>query len=238
LHVGLEMAEALRARDIPVTVVEQLPQVLSTVDADLAKLVEVELVAHDVQVVTGTTIRQIERCEAGVTVRGSRADASTFTATADLVLVVVGVRPETELARTAGVQLSAKDSIWVDRQMRTGVPHIYAGGDCVHTYHRLLDKDIWLPLGSTAHKQGRVAGENAAGGDRTFAGTLGTQVVKVFDLVATRTGLREHEASTNGFAPISHRSVADDHKAYYPGATPIHITVTGDTRTGKLPAPR
>jgi NADPH-dependent 2,4-dienoyl-CoA reductase/sulfur reductase-like enzyme len=118
--------------------------------------------------------------------------------------------------------------------MRTGVPHIYAAGDCVHTYHRLLDRDIYLPLGSTAHKQGRVAGENATGGDRTFAGTLGTQVVKVFDLVATRTGLREDEASAHGLAPVSHRSVADDHKAYYPGATPIHITVTGDAGTGKL----
>ena len=200
----------------------------------LAALVKTELVAHGVRVVTGTAIGQIEREQRGLRVRGSQADGSPFTATVDLVLVVVGVKPETELARTAGVRLSTRDSIWVDRRMRTSVAHVYAAGDCVHTYHRLLDSDIYLPLGSTAHKQGRVAGENAASGDRTFAGSLGTQVVKVFDLVATRTGLREHEARAYGFEPVSHRTAADDHKAYYPGATPIHITVTGDARTGQL----
>jgi len=102
-----------------------------------------------------------------------------------------------------------------------------------HTYHRLLDADAYLPLGSTAHKQGTVAGENAAGGDRLFAGSLGTQVVKVFDVVAARTGLRDHEAVAHGLHPVSTLTVADDHKRYYPGARPIHIKVTGDQTTGR-----
>jgi NADPH-dependent 2,4-dienoyl-CoA reductase/sulfur reductase-like enzyme len=118
--------------------------------------------------------------------------------------------------------------------MRTNVPGIFAAGDCVHTYHRVLGADSYLPLGTTAHKQGTVAGENAVGGERVFAGSLGTQVVKVFDLVAARTGLREHEAAAGRFTPVSTTAVADDHKAYYPGARPITVTVTGDIRTGRL----
>jgi NADPH-dependent 2,4-dienoyl-CoA reductase/sulfur reductase-like enzyme len=153
----------------------------------------------------------------------------------DLVLVVVGVRADTELAAAAGAQLGFKGAIEVDTGMRTSLPDIYAAGDCVITHHRLLGT-TWLPLGTTAHKQGRVAGENALGGDRHFAGSLGTQVVKVFDLVAARTGLREHEAlgADQGWAPATTASTPDDHKAYYPGATPIAIRVTGDSRTGRL----
>jgi len=103
----------------------------------------------------------------------------------------------------------------------------------VVTHHRLLGT-TYLPLGTTAHKQGRVAGENALGGSARYAGSLGTQVVKVFDLVAARTGLREHEAVTAGYRPGTSQSSPDDPKAYYPGAQPISIRVTGDLDTGRL----
>jgi NADPH-dependent 2,4-dienoyl-CoA reductase/sulfur reductase-like enzyme len=243
-YLGLEMAEALTTRGLRVTVVEQLPQVLATVDPALAALVADELARHHVEVHTGTTVTAIEpnTDPAGgrLTVTGHATDnatgdtASRFGRTVDLVLVVVGVRPDTALAQTAGITLGARGAIGVDRHMRTNVPAIFAAGDCVHTYHRILNADTYLPLGTTAHKQGTVAGENAVGGERVFAGSLGTQVVKVFDLVAARTGLREHEAAAAGFTPVSTTTVADDHKAYYPGAKPITITVTGDTRTGRL----
>jgi NADPH-dependent 2,4-dienoyl-CoA reductase/sulfur reductase-like enzyme len=221
-YIGLEMAEALRTRGLAVTVVEQLPQVLSTVDADLAALVADELVRHQVEVVTDTTVTAITRDDGRLTVAGriSTDGAAVFRRTADLVLVVVGVRPDTALAETAGTALGERGAIAVDRRMCSSVPHIYAAGDCAHTYHRLLDLDTYLPLGSTAHKQGTVAGENAVGGDRLFAGSLGTQVVKVFDLVAARTGLRDHEAAIHGLHPVSTRTVADDHKRYYPAPTP------------------
>ncbi len=128
-----------------------------------------------------------------------------------------------------------KGAIVVDEAMRTNLPDVFAAGDCVHTHHRLLGL-TWLPLGTTAHKQGRVAGENAVGGEDRFAGSLGTQVVKVFDLVAARTGLREHEAAgaDRGWTPASTTSSPDDHKAYYPGATPVHIRITGDLASGRL----
>jgi NADPH-dependent 2,4-dienoyl-CoA reductase/sulfur reductase-like enzyme len=117
--------------------------------------------------------------------------------------------------------------------MRTGLPDIYAAGDCVITHHRLLG-ETYLPLGTTAHKQGRVAGENAAGGHREFAGSLGTQVVKIFDQAAARTGLRDHEARPAGFDPVTVAWEADDHKAYYPGSHRIHMRFTGDRATGRL----
>ena len=237
-YIGLEMAEALRARGLRVTVVEQQQQVLPTVDEDLARLVTDELNRHDVDVHTGVAITAIDRTyERQLRVTGkptADADDPSFTTTVDLVLVVVGVRPDTTLAQTAHVDLGVRGAIAVDRQMRTSVDGIWAAGDCVHTYHRVLDTDAYLPLGSTAHKQGTVAGENALGGQRSFAGSVGTQVVKVFDLVAARTGMREAEATHAGFTPASHRVVADDHKAYYPGARPITITVTGDATTGHL----
>jgi len=152
---------------------------------------------------------------------------------ADLVLVVTGVRPETALAVSAGASRGARGAIAVDRSMRTGLPDVYAAGDCVITYHRLL-VETYLPLGTTAHKQGRVAGENAAGGHREFAGSLGTQVVKVFDQAAARTGLRDHEAAAAGFDPVTVSFQADDHKAYYPGSHKISMRFTGDRATGRL----
>jgi NADPH-dependent 2,4-dienoyl-CoA reductase/sulfur reductase-like enzyme len=117
--------------------------------------------------------------------------------------------------------------------MRTNLPDVFAAGDCVVTYHRLLG-ETYLPLGTTAHKQGRVAGENALGGNREFAGSLGTQVVKVFDLVAARTGLRDHEAVAGGFEPVTVGAEADDHKAYYPGSNRVEMRYTGDRQTGRL----
>jgi NADPH-dependent 2,4-dienoyl-CoA reductase/sulfur reductase-like enzyme len=149
------------------------------------------------------------------------------------VLVVVGVRPETALAAEAGARLGVRGAIAVDPGMRTGLPDIFAAGDCIITHHRLLGA-TYLPLGTTAHKQGRVAGENALGGNRQFAGSLGTQVVKVFDQAAARTGLRDHEARPAGFDPITVESTADDHKAYYPGSHRITMRVTGDRATGRL----
>ena len=156
-----------------------------------------------------------------------------MTALADLVLVVVGVRPDTGLAAAAGATLGVRGAIAVDRRMQTGLPDVLAAGDCVVTHHRLLG-ETYLPLGTTAHKQGRVAGENALGGHREFAGSLGTQVVKIFDQAAARTGLRDHEAAAAGFDPVTIESEADDHKAYYPGSHRIAMRVTGDRATGQL----
>jgi len=236
-YVGLEMAEGLSARGLAVTQLERLPEVLPTVDGELGALVRAQLESHGVTVHTGTDVKAIARADAGAPER-LRVDAVTaggepVTVHAGLVLVVTGVRPETGLAASAGADLGARGAIHVDKAMRTGLPGVYAAGDCVITHHRLLG-ETYLPLGTTAHKQGRVAGENAAGGHRQFAGSLGTQVVKVFDQAAARTGLRDHEAAAAGFDPVTVAFEADDHKAYYPGSHKIAMRFTGDRATGRL----
>jgi NADPH-dependent 2,4-dienoyl-CoA reductase/sulfur reductase-like enzyme len=236
-YIGLEMADALTVRGLRVTQMEQLSDVLPTVDPQLGALVHAELASHGVEVLTGTTVQAISTAPAGgsgrLQVQAAAADGTAVTRIADMVLVVVGVRPETALAAEAGAALGARGAIAVDPGMRTGLPDIYAAGDCVITHHRLLGQ-TYLPLGTTAHKQGRVAGENALGGNRQFAGSLGTQVVKIFDQAAARTGLRDHEAAAAGFDPVTTETAADDHKAYYPGSHRITIRATGDRTTGQL----
>jgi NADPH-dependent 2,4-dienoyl-CoA reductase/sulfur reductase-like enzyme len=236
-YVGLEMADALVSRGLHVTQIEQLPEVLATVDAELGALVRAEMAAQGVEVLTTTTARQISRASstgpARLRVEAQTASGETVERMADIVLVVTGVRPDTELAAAAGAALGVRAAIQVDRAMRTGLPDVLAAGDCAVTHHRLLG-DTYLPLGTTAHKQGRIAGENALGASRQFAGSLGTQVVKIFDQAAARTGLRHHEAAAAGFDAITTQSGADDHKAYYPGSHRITMRVTGDRRTGQL----
>jgi NADPH-dependent 2,4-dienoyl-CoA reductase/sulfur reductase-like enzyme len=235
-YVGLEMADALIVRGLTVTQIEQLPDVLATVDAELGALVHAELAAQGVEVLTSTTARQISRTSTGpgrLRVEAQTAAGETISRTADIVLVVTGVRPDTELAAAAGASLGVRGAIQVDPGMQTGLPDVLAAGDCVVTHHRLLG-ETYLPLGTTAHKQGRIAGANALGASRQFAGSLGTQVVKIFDQAAARTGLRHDEAAAAGFDPITVQSEADDHKAYYPGSHRITMRVTGDRASGRL----
>jgi len=235
-YIGLEMAEALTTRGLAVTQIEQLPQVLPTVDHELGALVHAELAGHGVTVRTGNTVQRIGQDFNGQA-RRLRVDATTAGEAvheiADMVLVVTGVRPDADLAASAGAALSVKGTIAVDRGMHTNLPDVFAAGDCVVTHHRLLG-ETYLPLGTTAHKQGRIAGENALGGSREFAGSLGTQVVKIFEQVAARTGLRDVEAAAAGFDPVTVQTEADDHKAYYPGSHRITMRVTGDRATGRF----
>ena len=236
-YIGLEMADALTVRGLKVAQMEQLPEVLPTVDPQLGALVQAELATHGVEVLTGTAVQAIRRAAPGepgrLYVEAVTADGEKVGRAADMVLVVVGVRPETALAATAGARLGVRGAIAVDRGMRTALPAVFAAGDCVVTHHRLLG-ETYLPLGTTAHKQGRVAGENALGGHREFPGSLGTQVVKIFDQAAARTGLRDHEAAAAGFDSVTIAAEADDHKAYYPGSHRIAMRFTGDRATGRL----
>ncbi len=229
-YIGLEMAEALRMRGLAVTVVEQLPSVLPTVDPELGTLVREELERNGVVVRNGVTVTRVEDDGERLAVLGDPG----FRTTADLVLVVVGVKPDVTLAQTAGVTVGSRGALQVNRRMETNLPDVFAAGDCVVTYHRLLETDTYIPLGTTAHKQGRIAGENAVGGDRTFEGSLGTQVVKVFELAVARTGLRDGEANAAGFEPLTGESRWYDHKVYYPGAHQITARVTGEVGSGRL----
>lgn len=230
-YIGIEMADALVSRGLETTLVEAAPTVLQTVDPSLGVIVADELAAHGVQVRCNVLVESIATAAGGrLSIRGS----SDFSATVDLVVVAVGVKPATELAQTAGIVLGQRGAIAANQRMETSVADIYSAGDCTETWHRLLGRPDYIPLGTTAHKQGRVAGENAVGGDALFAGTLGSQVLKVCDRVAGRTGLRASEAIAEGFDALTIEETCWDHKAYYPHAERIHLRLTGDRRTGRL----
>ncbi len=229
-YIGMEMADALTLRGLAVTVVEFFDTVLTTFDDVLGREVAAELHRHGVNVVTGTAIEAIRRVDEGQRISGSAG----FDLRADMVLVSVGAKPCVDLAVNAGISTGFKGAIQVNSRMQTNLSDIYAAGDCVVTRHRLIHDDVYLPLGTTAHKQGRVAGENAADGDREYAGSLGTQAVKIFDLVAARTGFRDDEAAGAGFDPFTDDFETWDHKVYYPGAQKLRIRMTGDRRTGRL----
>jgi NADPH-dependent 2,4-dienoyl-CoA reductase/sulfur reductase-like enzyme len=228
-YIGLEMADALTRRGLRVTVVGRSASPLPTVDAELAALIQEELERHGVTPINSTAIATIEASPSGVTVQGPG-----FCQTAGIAIVAPGVQPASELAAAAGIRLGAAGAVAVDRFMRTNCEDVFAAGDCGETWHRVLGRNAYLPLGTTAHKQGRVAGENMVGGHRQFPGSLGTQVVKVFELAVARTGLRDVEAARAGFSPLTAESTLWDHKAYYPGARELRIRVTGDRTSGRL----
>lgn len=229
-YIGVEMADALIHRGLSVTLLQHGPSLLRAVDPAIGAEVALELRRHGARVITGVNIRSFETQGQSVLVRAEGG----LQETADLVLVAAGVQPVSALAREAGIAVGEWGAIRVTRAMETNIADIFAAGDCVETYHQLLSRPAYLPLGTTAHKQGRVAGENAVGGKRLFEGSLGTQVVKVFDLAVAGTGLTESAALHEGYSPLVADIRVPHHKAYYPGAHELHLRLIGDLPTGKL----
>ena len=229
-YIGLEMADALTHRGIEVTVASRTKTVLATVDSEFGEAVGQDLEHHGVAVSTNVEAQRIVQVGDHLHISGSEG----FEQDCELVLIAVGVKPNAALGFEAGLQTGEKGALLTNRKMESGVPDVYVAGDCAETWHRLLNRHTYLPLGTTAHKQGRTAGENAMGGRREFAGFLGTQVVKIFDRVVARTGLRQDEAAREGFQPFTVESTVNDHKACYPRATPLRARVTGDLATGRL----
>jgi NADPH-dependent 2,4-dienoyl-CoA reductase/sulfur reductase-like enzyme len=229
-YISMEMADALTRRGLSVSVLARSGSILKAVDAELGKMIRLELDKHGVRVIDRVGVTSIGQEGKNLVLR-NRAEVFLR---ADLVLVATGARPETELAQGAGISTGIHGAIEVAPTMETNVPDIYAAGDCVETRHRMIKSPTYMPLGTTAHKQGRVAGENAAGGRAEFEGSLGTQVVKIFDLVVARTGLRDQEAIREDFDPLTIDSESWDHKVYYPGATKVRIRITGDRETHRL----
>ena len=228
-YIGLEMADAFIKKGMAVTLMQSPSEVLKTLDPDMGALIRAELEAKGVCVITGQPVRRISRKGEDLVVQSFAGDTE-----ADMVLVATGARPSTELALTAGIGQGAGNAIEVDRHLATKVADVWAAGDCVQTWHRILERYVYMPLGTTAHKQGRVAGENMLGGNCEFHGSLGTQVVKVFDQVAARTGLLEKEAAKAGFDPLTVSLTTWDHKLYYPDAKEMQIRLTGERSTGRL----
>ncbi len=228
-YIGLEMAEALAGNGMYVDVVEMLPQVLPNMDADMAALAAEELADHGVTLHLDSPVRGFEGDG-----RVERVIAGDKTLEADIVLFSVGARANIPLAEKAGVAIGETGAIAVDDHQRTTVPHVWAAGDVTEAWHRVLNKPAYIPLGTTANKQGRIAGTNIAGGDAAFGGIVGTAVVKVFDLEVARTGLSEREAQQAGFDAASVTIKAPARAHYMPTHPPIHVKLVFEKGTKKL----
>lgn len=231
-YIGLEMAEAFAARGIAVTVIELLPALLSTYDADVSDIVEKELLRNGVTVRKGTKVEGFEPGadghRVGYVVAGGQRIAT------DLVLVAVGIRPAVDLARSAGIELGATGAIKVDARQVTSEPSVLAAGDCSEAPHVVTRRPVWIPLGTTANKQGRIAGENAVGGSRVFGGVAGTNATKVFDLEAAGTGLSSEAARREGLDVESVLITASSRSHAYPGGSPITVKLIFERGTGML----
>lgn len=228
-YIGLELAEALAARGVGLTLLERLPQVIPTLDPELAAHVQAELERQGVDVRLGQTVEALAGDE-----RVREVVAGGQHIPADIVILAVGVRPGVELARAAGVALGPTGAIAVDDHQRTSVPHIWAAGDVAEAHHRVTGGPAWVPLGTTANKQGKVAGENLGGGDARFGGIVGMAVVKVFELEAASSGLSEARARAEGFAVQTVSATANSRAHYMPGHQEIHVKLVFEEGTRKL----
>ncbi len=240
-YIGMEMVEALRARAVDVTVVEMLPQIMANFDTDMVAEVAAHLAEHGVKVHTQTRVTAIESAaEGGLNVVTTEAGVLP----AALVLVATGVRPNSELAAAAGLKIGETRAIWVNAQMQTSDPDIYAAGDCVEHYHLVLEKNAWIPLATSATKGGRIVGDVLSGEQSSFPGILGTAVVKVFDYTMAVTGLTEVAAKASekfdaadgetgadvGSAVIT----ANDKVGYWPTVEKIKVKLVFQKSTGRV----
>jgi NADPH-dependent 2,4-dienoyl-CoA reductase/sulfur reductase-like enzyme len=230
-YIGLEMAEALVMRGLEVDLVEAGLQPMSTLDPDMGGLVADALRHVGVKVHTG------ERA-AGFDTDGGRVAAvvtDARTLPADLVVLGLGVRPNTALAEAAGIPLGPDTrGIVTDRRMHTSLEGIWAAGDCVESFHRVSRRPVVIALGTHANKQGRVAGINLGGGYATFPGVVGTAVSKICGIEIARTGLSEAEARRAGLEFDSVVVESTTRAGYYPGAKPMKTKIIAERRSGRL----
>jgi NADPH-dependent 2,4-dienoyl-CoA reductase/sulfur reductase-like enzyme/rhodanese-related sulfurtransferase len=223
--IGLEVCENLKKIGIEVTLIEKLPQVTPGLDADMSIYVKEHLEKNNIPVYLNATVTEI-------TVNSVILEDGSSIA-AELVLLSTGVRPNTYLAKQAGIQIGITGAIEVDETMRTNHPDIYACGDCAQQTHLVTGKPVYRPLGSTANKTGRIAGDCITGGNLTFRGILGTGIFKVFDLTVALTGLSEKEARENGYEVVVCHNIKPN-KPEYLGGKEMVIKGIADKNTGRL----
>ncbi|MFQ6039914.1 MAG: FAD-dependent oxidoreductase, partial [Candidatus Poribacteria bacterium] len=230
--IGLEMVEALDRLGLEVVLIEQTPQLLPNFDADMSELVQKYLVSAGVNIITESEVVRFSANTSGELSEVCTANGDCISA--DLAILALGVRPNVQLAKMAGIEVGSTGAIAVTESMRTNAIDVYAAGDCAEVKHLMTNRYTYLPSGTTANKQGRVAGENAAGGYAAFKGVVGTAVNKVMDMVYARTGLTEEEAKSFGYAVKTVRVDAPAHALYYKNPPQIAIKLVYDDRSGRL----
>ncbi len=230
-YIGVEMAEAMVVRGLSVTILDSAPEPMTTLDPDMGRLVHEAIEGMGVDVRTGSPVETIETADG----RARAVTTADATYDANIVIIGLGVRPNTSLAETAGLPLGDAGGLRPDRRMRVpDVDGVWAAGDCTEVMHRISQRWVHIPLGTHANKQGRVAGTNIGGGYATFPGVLGTAISKVCDLEIGRTGLGEQEAEDAGFACLTTTVESTTRAGYFPGTKPITVKLIVEKRTGRL----
>jgi NADPH-dependent 2,4-dienoyl-CoA reductase/sulfur reductase-like enzyme len=228
-YIGVEMAEALTEAGLETVLIEATANVLPGVGPEIGELVERELADHGVSV---HKEEMAQRLVGGKRVEGVVASGGEYPA--EIVIVSVGARPAVGVLREAGIVLGPTGAVATNERMETNLSGVYAVGDVAEAHHLVSGKAAWVPLGTTANKQGRVAGENAAGGDAVFQGIVGTATVKVFGLEVARTGLTEDQAREVGFDPVGVTIEHPSRSSYYPGAVTLRVRLVADRQNGLL----
>ena len=226
----MEMAENFALRGLNAVIVEKTSQVMNTLDPDMAAPINETLQGAGVKLYLNESLKGFE--VDGGEVRGVVTDQRTLPA--DLVLLGLGVRPNSALAGKAGIPLGNTGGITVNEKMQTEVQGIWAAGNCCESVHLVSRRPFFIALGTVANKQGRVAGINIAGGQATFPGVAGTAMVKVFELEVARTGLQEREIQELGLPYIAAKIEAQTRAHYYPGSGEMTVKILAEKGTGRL----
>jgi NADPH-dependent 2,4-dienoyl-CoA reductase/sulfur reductase-like enzyme len=229
-YIGMEMAEALVSLGIDVTIVEVMPNILGSMDDEINEVVEAELQKNGVKLLKSTSV--VEFVGDGFVRKAILNNDSSLDV--DLVIVGAGIKPNSEIARDAGIEIGRSGAIAVNQRMETNIPGVFAAGDCAEAFHLVLGRPVYIPLGTTANKQGKVAGENAVGGNAIFKGIVGTAVFKVFELEVARTGISEKQAKEEGIDYVSTVIEHGSRAHYYPGGSKIRVKLIAEKRTGRL----
>lgn len=228
-YIALEMCEALRARQVEVEMVKPRPGLLPWMAPDLATTVQKELASHQILMNMGEAVEKIERSGKRLKVLGQDLSITT-----DMVLVAIGVRPNSAIAADAGLELGPSGSIAVDPQLQTSASGIYSGGDCADALHVVTGQRVWIPLALRANRAGWAVADHVSGRPVHLQGVAGTAVFKVFDQQVARTGLTMAEASAAGMDPVSVTITSGSRAHLYPGGSELQVHMVGDKATGKL----
>jgi NADPH-dependent 2,4-dienoyl-CoA reductase/sulfur reductase-like enzyme len=229
-YVGLELAEALVRKGLSVALVEAAPQPMTSLDPEMGAFVADALRAVGIDVYVGERVEAFDVDDGHV----RRVQTSARTLPADVVILGLGVEPNSQLAAAAGITVGDTGGIAVDDHARTDVDGIYAAGDCSESFHRVSRRPVVIALGTHANKQGRVVGINATGGDATFPGVLGTAASKICKYEVARTGLNEREAAAAGLDAVAVSIDTTTRAGYYPDAAPIRVRIVAERETGRL----